>query len=158
MNTCPKFCFQIGLFTRWQHVITLLVSLWFISYNANIICSTSYWWGPQRCRTNQSINDKNYKNWGRYIITNWKLRKMWELTYGVDFFKYNIKTLRISFNLEIMFYGFLRQNKTHLGKFKKRWFGPFRVQYCLPNNIVLFVSINNFEPNPITRRNLGFCN
>jgi hypothetical protein len=26
--------------------------------------------------------------------------------------------------------------KTHMGKFKKRWFGPFRVQYCLPNNIV----------------------
>jgi len=22
------------------------------------------------------------------------------------------------------------------------------VQYCLPNNIVIFVSINNFEPNP----------
>ncbi len=36
-----------------------------------------------------------------------------------------------------------------MGKFKKRWFGQFRVQYCLPNNIVLFVSINNFEPNSI---------
>jgi hypothetical protein len=34
-------------------------------------------------------------------------------------------------------------------KFKKRWFGPFKVQYCLPNNIVLLVSTNNFEPNPI---------
>jgi hypothetical protein len=34
-----------------------------------------------------------------------------------------------------------------LGKFKKRWFGPFRVQYCLSNNIVILVSINNFEPN-----------
>ncbi len=46
-----------------------------------------------------------------------------------------------------MFFGFQRE-KTHLGKFKKRWFGPFRVQYCLPNNTVLLVSINNFEPNP----------
>jgi hypothetical protein len=36
-----------------------------------------------------------------------------------------------------------------LGKFKKRWFGPFRVQYCLPNNIVLLVFVNNFEPNPV---------
>jgi len=37
----------------------------------------------------------------------------------------------------------------HLGKFKKRWFGPFRVQYCLPNNIVIFIYVNNFELNPI---------
>jgi len=36
-----------------------------------------------------------------------------------------------------------------MGKFKKRSFGPFRVQYCLPNNIVFLVPINNFEPNPI---------
>jgi hypothetical protein len=35
------------------------------------------------------------------------------------------------------------------GKIQKRWFGPFRVQYCLPNNIVFLVFINNFEPNPI---------
>jgi hypothetical protein len=26
--------------------------------------------------------------------------------------------------------------KTHLGKFKKGWFGPFRLQYYLPNNII----------------------
>ncbi len=38
---------------------------------------------------------------------------------------------------------------THLGKFKKRWFGPFRVQYCLPNNIIIFIYVNNFEPNPV---------
>jgi hypothetical protein len=29
--------------------------------------------------------------------------------------------------------------KTHIGKFKNRWFGPFRVQYCLLNNILLLV-------------------
>jgi len=34
-----------------------------------------------------------------------------------------------------------------MGKFKKSWFGPFRVHYCLLNNIVPFVFINNFEPN-----------
>jgi hypothetical protein len=39
--------------------------------------------------------------------------------------------------------------KTHLGKLKKRWFGPFRLQYYLPNNIILLESIKNFEPNPI---------
>jgi hypothetical protein len=39
--------------------------------------------------------------------------------------------------------------KIHLGKFKKRRFRPFRIQYCLPNNIAILVSINNFEPNPV---------
>ncbi len=41
---------------------------------------------------------------------------------------------------------FPKGEKLHMDKFKKRWFGPFKVHYCLPNNIVLFVSINNFEP------------
>jgi hypothetical protein len=36
-----------------------------------------------------------------------------------------------------------------MGKFLKRRFGPFKVQYCLPNNNVFLVFINNFEPNPI---------
>jgi hypothetical protein len=47
---------------------------------------------------------------------------MWELTSGV-----NKKILRRSSNLEIMFYGFPSEEKMHLGKFKKRWFGPFNV-------------------------------
>jgi hypothetical protein len=34
-----------------------------------------------------------------------------------------------------------------MGKFKKRWFEPFKVQYCSFNNIVLLISVNNFEPN-----------
>jgi hypothetical protein len=34
-------------------------------------------------------------------------------------------------------------------KYKKRWFVPFGVQYCLPNNIVFLVHVNTFEPNPI---------
>jgi hypothetical protein len=36
-----------------------------------------------------------------------------------------------------------------MSKFKKRWLHPFKVQYCLPNNLVLLVYVNNFEPNPI---------
>jgi hypothetical protein len=39
--------------------------------------------------------------------------------------------------------------KTHLGKFKRRWFGPFRVQYYLPNNNKILVYVNNFDPNLI---------
>jgi hypothetical protein len=42
-----------------------------------------------------------------------------------------------------------QRKKTHLGKFKRRWFGPFKVHYCLPNNILFLVSINNFELNPV---------
>jgi hypothetical protein len=34
-------------------------------------------------------------------------------------------------------------------KFQKWWFGPYRIQYCLPNNIVLLVTINKFDLNPI---------
>jgi hypothetical protein len=44
---------------------------------------------------------------------------------------------------------FPKGKNTHLSNFKKRRFGPFRVQYCLPNTIVIFVYVNNFEPNPI---------
>jgi hypothetical protein len=44
---------------------------------------------------------------------------------------------------------FPKGKKTHMGKFKKRWFGPFKVHYYVPNNIVLLISVNNFEPNPI---------
>ncbi len=36
-----------------------------------------------------------------------------------------------------------------MGKFKKKWFGPLRVQYCLPNNTIILVCVNKFEPNPI---------
>ncbi len=39
--------------------------------------------------------------------------------------------------------------KEHTKKFFKQWFGPYKIIYCLLNNIVLFVNINKFEPNPI---------
>jgi hypothetical protein len=42
---------------------------------------------------------------------------------------------------------FPKGENTHMGKFKNRWFGPFRVQYCLPNNIIILIYVNKFEPN-----------
>jgi hypothetical protein len=36
-----------------------------------------------------------------------------------------------------------------LGKFTKKWFGPYRVEYVLPNNIILLVTLTNFEPNHV---------
>jgi len=37
---------------------------------------------------------------------------------------------------------FPKGNKSHLGKFIRKWFGPYKLQYVLPNNIV-------FETNPM---------
>jgi len=46
-----------------------------------------------------------------------------------------------------------QRRKKHMGKFKKRWFSPFKVEYCLSNNIIIFV--NNFELNPIFMVNVN---
>jgi hypothetical protein len=40
---------------------------------------------------------------------------------------------------------FPKGNKSHLRKFTKKWFGPYIVEYVLPNNIVLLVTIKKFE-------------
>jgi len=37
----------------------------------------------------------------------------------------------------------------HAPKFRRQWFGPHIIQYCLPNNIILFVTIDKFDPNPV---------
>jgi hypothetical protein len=44
---------------------------------------------------------------------------------------------------------FPKGNKSHLGKFTKKWFGLYIVQYVLPNNIVLLMTIEKFETNPM---------
>jgi len=42
---------------------------------------------------------------------------------------------------------FVRVVSKHVPKFLRRWFGPYRIQYYLPNNIILFVTIKKFDPN-----------
>jgi hypothetical protein len=44
---------------------------------------------------------------------------------------------------------FPKGNKSCLGKFTRKWFGPYRVQYVLPNNIVLLLIIEKFETNHV---------
>ncbi len=44
---------------------------------------------------------------------------------------------------------FSKGNKSHLKKFTRKWFGPDIVQYVLPNNIVLLVTIKKLETNPM---------
>ncbi len=52
---------------------------------------------------------------------------------------------QFSFNDYVLW--FPKGDKSHLGKFTKKWFGPYKVQYVLPNNIVLLVTIEKFETN-----------
>ncbi len=42
---------------------------------------------------------------------------------------------------------FPKGNKSHLGKFTKKWARPYKIQYVLPNNIMLLVTIEKFETN-----------
>jgi hypothetical protein len=42
---------------------------------------------------------------------------------------------------------FQKGNNSHLGKFTRKWFGPYRVQYVLLNNNVLLLTIEKFEAN-----------
>ncbi len=44
---------------------------------------------------------------------------------------------------------FPKGKKEHIGKFKKRWFCSYKIQYFLPKSIVLFINIDKFELNPI---------
>jgi hypothetical protein len=44
---------------------------------------------------------------------------------------------------------FPRAIKAHTPKFPRWWFGPYKIQYCLPNNTVLLVTIDKFDPNPV---------
>ena len=42
----------------------------------------------------------------------------------------------------------LKGQKEKVEKFNSRWFGPYRVQYRLSNNIALLVTVVYFRPNP----------
>ena len=37
----------------------------------------------------------------------------------------------------------------HAGKLRNKWFGPYQVQYLLPNNTVLLVVVDKFDPDPV---------
>jgi hypothetical protein len=44
---------------------------------------------------------------------------------------------------------FPKGNKSHLRKFTNKWSRPYKVKYVLPNKIVLLVTIEKFETNPV---------
>ena len=37
----------------------------------------------------------------------------------------------------------------HAGKLRNKWFGPYQVQYLLPNNTILLVTVDKFDPDPV---------
>jgi hypothetical protein len=59
------------------------------------------------------------------------------------------KNLEKQFNFGDYVPWFPKGKKSHLGKFTKKWFGPYKIQYVLPNNIVLLVTIEKFETNSV---------
>jgi hypothetical protein len=79
----------------------------------------------------------------------WKLKIMLEQTNETYLCGVNKKNIEKKFQFGDYVLWFPKGENTHLGKFKKRWFGPFRVQYYLPNNTIILVLVINFEPNPI---------
>jgi hypothetical protein len=42
---------------------------------------------------------------------------------------------------------FPKGQKTHFGKFTNKWFSLYKIQFCLPNNIMLLVTLDKFDPN-----------
>jgi hypothetical protein len=63
--------------------------------------------------------------------------------YGVD--KGIQKEIQIWRSFPLVFKG----SKTHIGKFIRKWFGPYIVQFYLPNNIIFLVIMDKFDPNHI---------
>jgi hypothetical protein len=54
-----------------------------------------------------------------------------------------------SFTLGDHMLWFPKAHKEHTCMFKQNWFGPYKIKYCLLNNITLLVIIDKFDPNPI---------
>jgi hypothetical protein len=71
-----------------------------------------------------------------YRRIDWKLRIMWEPTSGTYFYGVNIKILRKSCNLEIMFYGFPREKKHIWANSRKD--GLVHLGYSIAQPIILF--------------------
>jgi hypothetical protein len=56
-------------------------------------------------------------------------------------------SLKPSFNLEIMYYGFHGLFPNMLPNFRNNGLDLIQIQNCLPNNVILLVTIDKFGPN-----------
>lgn len=57
--------------------------------------------------------------------------------------------IEIKFQWEDYVSWFLGVDYKHVFKFQRKWFKTYRIQYVLPNNIVILVTINKLNPNLI---------
>jgi hypothetical protein len=42
-----------------------------------------------------------------------------------------------------------KRTKTHIGKFTNKWFGSYKIQFCIPNNTMFLVILDKFDPNHV---------
>jgi hypothetical protein len=65
------------------------------------------------------------------------------------FFEHKTITRPNPFPWGITCYGSQKPKKKHIGKFKKICSSPYWIQYYLPNNTTLLVTMDKFDPNLI---------
>ncbi len=70
------------------------------------------------------------------------------LTNGTSHYGHKTYALKPIFNLDIVLW-FIKAISKHALKFQIKWFGPYIIQYCLPNNIILLVIIDKLDSNPV---------
>ncbi len=73
-------------------------------------------------------------------------KKMLRINNGIVLYGVS-KNIQKKFKFGDYVYWFPKGKKTHLGKFTKKWFGQYIIQFCLPNNNMFLVTLNKFDPN-----------
>jgi len=79
-------------------------------------------------------------------ITYYRQKNLLGVNSGIVFYGVGKSIQKKKSSLEIMYFGFQKDIKHILGKFIKRWFGSYKVQFYLPNNIVPLVTLYKFHP------------
>jgi len=70
-----------------------------------------------------------------------------EFSSGIEHYGVNKKNPEKLFSFGEYVLWFPKGKKSHLGKFTRKWFGLYIIQYVLLNNIMLLVTIEKFETN-----------
>jgi hypothetical protein len=77
------------------------------------------------------------------------LRLNLEHSNGIGLCGVNRKIQKNNFKFSDFVLWFPKGSKSHVGKFIRKWFGPYRMHYVLHNNTMLLITFINFEPNPM---------
>ena len=116
----------------------------------SILPSTEYWQQEQATWINWTKQDSRLKAQTHQRQTQWN-RAQWVQTHGKPH----------QFRMGDYVLWFPKGTNVHAGKLGNKWFGPYRVQYLLPNNTILLVTVDKFDPDPvivnIQRRDYRTC-